>query len=72
VDFVEDPERSGRQLAPQDTVAVPRDVPAEIGSARARQAERQRSLADLARAGDERHLAREVAPQCSGEVTRAA
>ena len=47
-----------------------RDVPVEVGRARLRQAERERGLADLARAGDERHLARQVGAQRGGEVTR--
>jgi len=68
VDLVEDPQPSRRQLAAQDVLAVRGDVPVQVGRACARQAERERGLADLARSGDERHLAREVGAQRGGEV----
>jgi len=72
VDLVEDPQLPRGKLAPQDALAMLDRVPVQIPRPRARQGKRQRGLADLARPGDEHHLAREVAPDRAGEVTRAA
>jgi len=68
VNLVEDPQAPGGQFAPQDPLAVRGDVPVEIARGGAGQGSRKRGLADLARPGDERHLARQVAPQLGQKI----
>ncbi len=77
VDLVEDPETAGREFAPQNVLAILRDVPVEVAIVRAGQAAGKRRLADLPGAGDEDHLPLEVSldlirqvPGCGRHGTR--
>ena len=62
VDFVEDPKPRGRQLAFENTLAVLGHVPVQIPGGAAQQRAGQGGFADLARAGDEDHFARQILP----------
>ena len=68
VQLIEDPERRRRQLAPQDPLTVFGDVPVEVAGPRVGQAAREGGLADLPGAGNEHHLARQIAADLSMQV----
>src|SRR5437867_2844031 len=68
VDLVEDPEPARRQLALEDALAVLRDVPVQPRSLGSRQTQGQGGFSDLARSGQEDHLASEVLPDLGRKV----
>jgi len=70
VDLVEGPKRTGRQLPAEDPVPVLRDVPVEVAGLRPGEAPGERGLPDLARTGDEDHLALKVLLHLRGEIAR--
>src|SRR5579883_2871826 len=70
VDLIEYPEFSGRQLTFENPLAILRDVPIEVARRPAAEGACESRLTDLARAGNEHHLTREILADLRQEVAR--